>query len=360
MLNKNIIGTISLGYGDSNSLATDARAVVRLDSASDEYAIVFRAQKDMTVNQVGLVVDNLVGSPTYLVSIQGVSASTGDPDGTIKGGGSPASSNWSPSATGLQWVTLDNSYNVSAEEVISIVVEDGTSGTNPDASNYVDMGSMDLQITKNTMPFQAISLDTGSTWSPIGQDLPAIALRNSSETNNVQGNPVETWHKVLPDNYGFASGHISACKFKIPTSRGRRFKAAGIFIKNAFFTGDISVGIYDSSGSEVVSGAQDKDISASSSGDLIIHFSTPVWIYTETQYYAGIKLTSAGLCSIYVHDMVTDDNTSACKGYPDFGVVSSLWNGSAWVDNVGQVPTEVTILLSEQDRNKVTSGGFIN
>lgn len=351
MFNKRIIATISLGYGDSNSLATDARAVVRLDATTDEYAIIMRVQKDMTVDQVALRVDTLSGAPTYQVSIQGVDAATGDPDGTIKGGASPASANWAPIATGLQWITLDNSVALTAEEIISVVVEDGTSGTNPDASNYIELGAMDTQITHNTMPYIAVSTDTGSTWTPTAQDVPSLGLRNSGTTNDVQGNPVELFHVVLPDNYATASGYISASKFKIPASLCKRVKIGGIYLKNCFFSGDVQLGVFDSSGNNVAVGSLDKDIASSNSGDLNIQFATPVWLSAETQYYAGVKLTSAGLASIYIHDMVTADNTSAVKGYPDMGVVSSQWNTSAWTDNVGQVPTEVSLLITEWDKS---------
>jgi hypothetical protein len=349
MFNKDIISKITLGFGNSNQLGTNARATQRLDATSDEYAIAFRVQKAMTVDQLAITVDAVTGSPTYQVSIQGVNAANGDPDGTIKGGGSPASTQWAPTATGLQWITLDNSHTVSSGDSICIVIEDGTSGTNPDGSNYIDMGAMSVQIARATIPYEMTSTDTGATWTPVVQTLPAIAFRNSGTTNDVQGYPVELFNVLAPTLYATASGEISAAKFKLPASFGKRVKVGGVYLKQAYFTGDHEVGIWDASGTLVGSSSFDKDIASGSSGDITSNFAS-VWIDTNTTYYAGIKLTSAGAASIYTHDCVTADNTSAVQGYPDGGVVSSQFKASTWSDNTGEVPTEVALLVTEWDR----------
>lgn len=75
--------------------------------------------------------------PSYLISIQGVDAS-GNPDGTIKGGGTPASKIFTPPASTAwnstwQWIALDNSYTPSRGEGLSLVIS-YSSGT-IDASN---------------------------------------------------------------------------------------------------------------------------------------------------------------------------------------------------------------------------------
>ncbi len=83
----------------------------------------------MTITRLGILLGTLTGAqPVYRLSIQGVAAD-GNPDGVIKGGGSPASTTLTPAvANTWVWMSLANSYVATRGEFIAIVM-DYSSGT---------------------------------------------------------------------------------------------------------------------------------------------------------------------------------------------------------------------------------------
>lgn len=105
--------------------------------ASTEYAgVVFQAPPGgESLSEVGFYSTSPNGTvPTYRVSIQGV-GSTGIRDGTVKGGGSPASTTVVPSSSSTFYrTTLDNAYSASGGEWLWAGI-DYSSGT-IDASNH--------------------------------------------------------------------------------------------------------------------------------------------------------------------------------------------------------------------------------
>ncbi len=110
-----------------------------LDAATDQAEYIFQAADAITITRLGYRLTTLTGaSPTFKISLQGVDAS-GNPDGTIKGGGSPASKNFTVSGSNSwNWLTLDNSYTCARGEFLAIVIS-YVSGT-IDGSNNVSFG----------------------------------------------------------------------------------------------------------------------------------------------------------------------------------------------------------------------------
>jgi hypothetical protein len=110
-----------------------------LDGATDALEYIIQAPAADTITHVGFRYGVRTGTPpTYRVSIQGV-GTTGNPDGTIKGGGSPASATFTPPASTAwnstwQWVALSNSYACSRGEALALVI-DYSSGS-IDGSNF--------------------------------------------------------------------------------------------------------------------------------------------------------------------------------------------------------------------------------
>ena len=329
MYGSKTIHTISIGGSPALAVGLAAVANFRLDATSDELAYIHRCSHDLTINQVAFEVATLTGTPTYQVSLQSVTATTGDPTGTILGGGSPASTQWA-AAAGWNWITLDNSYAVSKEDVIAIVIEDGTSGTNPDGSNYIDVSRHDTQILQSAPPFAVQSTDTGSTWTPIGSDTPMYGLRNSGDTADVQGYPVQAPF-VQPANLATSTGHVAGAAFMLPESFGRRvqvhgFNAGFVFIDN-LFTG----GIFAEDGTAVIESAQiDNNTSESNFNNPLIYF-TPTWLETGVKYYAGIqKENGTGTGFYYTHLCDAAATLSAFTGYPNNAYAT--WRGTSWLD----------------------------
>ena len=99
-----------------------------LDASGDKLEIIFQAFDASQITTVGIRYGVRTGTPpTYKVSLQGV-GSDGNPNGTIKGGGSPASATFTPPAdttwnSTLRQITLDNAYTPTRGEMLAIVVE---------------------------------------------------------------------------------------------------------------------------------------------------------------------------------------------------------------------------------------------
>lgn len=123
---KGVNGTIS-----ANNFA--------LNQTTDQIEWIFEATEAATITRLGFRYGaRALTPPTYKISLQGVDLATGFPDGTIKGGASPASKTFTPPADTSwdgtwQWITLDNSYACARGELLSIVIS-YASGT-VDASN---------------------------------------------------------------------------------------------------------------------------------------------------------------------------------------------------------------------------------
>lgn len=113
-------------------------ANMAMDSSTDGMWIIFQAPVTGPIlSHVSMRLGALTGnSPTYVISLQGVAAD-GTPDGTIKGGASPASVEITPAAglagTCPTWA-LANSYDTSAGEWLAFVLAP-KAGTTIDGSN---------------------------------------------------------------------------------------------------------------------------------------------------------------------------------------------------------------------------------
>lgn len=118
-----------------------------LDQTTDALEFILQAERALTITKIGFRYGLRTGTPpTYKLSIQGTDATTGNPDGTIKGGGTPASVTFTPPAD-TSWdgtwreLTLDNPYTTTRGEEIAIVIK-YDSGT-VDASNFSSLTQTD-------------------------------------------------------------------------------------------------------------------------------------------------------------------------------------------------------------------------
>lgn len=178
-----------------------------LNASARIVAANFQTQSANAITHIGFSHVSTTGtSPTYRVSVQGINAS-GQPNGTIKGGGSPASATFNPTSLGYgansyQWVALTNSYTPTRGEDIAIVV-DYSSGT-INASNFSTIGY--YATTPNSGKPTAI--DFTSAWT-FRANKPILAYRTTSET---VGYPVAAF-----GNQTFTSTAEYGFKFSLPT-----------------------------------------------------------------------------------------------------------------------------------------------
>lgn len=343
MFSKRCLTTLTFGYEvtnpDSSGIST-----WRLDSTTDQIAICFVVDKAITINQIGINVSTVTGTPTYKVALQGVDT-IGRPDGTDKTG---TAFEWSPTVTGFQWLTLGASYAASTGEVLCIRIEDGTTGTDPNGSNYIDIAEHSSQTGRSFLPYLTFSSNSGGSWSSTTNRGIIYGFRNSADTTDARGFPVESPSKNSSQTCANI-GEIHAQKIKIDKNLGSQVKIFGIYIDRVWVGKEYEVGIFDSAGATVVSVAVDDDhcINYTVDQSSVLVFFADTWINTDTILYVGCKLTEAGTngASLTVHDAGINDNLSAFPGYPNNHV--AFYNGASWANVASEISCGVSLLVSE-------------
>jgi len=141
-----------------------------VDASNEGVLWVFQAETADAITHIGFRYSLRTGTPpTYRVSLQGVSGATGFNDGTVKGGGTPASKTFTPHASTawdgtVQWIALDTSYTPTRGEGLCAVIE-YSSGTINGSNN----STFSYQIANgpfgdnSSFPYSAIN--TGGTWA---------------------------------------------------------------------------------------------------------------------------------------------------------------------------------------------------
>ncbi len=142
-----------------------------IDGAADTWEQVFRMPEAATLTDCGFRYGVRTGTPVqHSITLEGVSATTGERDSTDVGGGSPTLANFTPPAdttwnSTWRWVTLTNSYAATRGELLDIVIL--PVGT-PDASNsssftYVVTGA---QSSRSVVQY-AVANGTKNSETPI-------------------------------------------------------------------------------------------------------------------------------------------------------------------------------------------------
>jgi hypothetical protein len=93
-----------------------------MNNAANKVAWVFQLPEAVTINALFFNCFSVTAPPVYSLSVQGVDLTTGFPDGTIKGGGSPVSGTFTPTITPT-FVSTANNYAGTRGEFIAIVGE---------------------------------------------------------------------------------------------------------------------------------------------------------------------------------------------------------------------------------------------
>lgn len=213
-----------------------------LNDSDNAVWAVFQAETADPITHIGLRHTSTTGtSPTYKASIQGV-GTTGNPDGTIKGGGSPASKTFSPSSLGwgaatFQWLALDNAYTPTRGEEIAIYVtyDSGTVGAG-NTSSILYTSNMPSSGKPYAGDFQ--------TTNTKRDGFPSLAYRTASGR---YGLPLQAVSSVT-FLVGSATNEYGV-KFTLPTDYGSTYKIAGVRFTSALgASGTYSVKLYDGGG----------------------------------------------------------------------------------------------------------------
>ena len=261
-----------------------------LDATTDQAEVIFQAREAATITRLGALCGSITGSsPVYKISLQGV-ASTGYPDGTILGGGSPASKTFTPTASTWAWHTLDNSYACTAGQLMAWVIsyESGTI----DGSNFAAF--RDYHATSQAMSFPYWINNAAGSRTKANTGTPVFGFGSAGKA---YGYPLSAAYSqtiqsdTTPDEVGI--------KFTVPTSYCSTFKVAGVFINVPNDSGALArVQLYDTDGTTVLQGIDiDSDQFASAAGrpGEVLFDDTAATLNAGSAYRVGFRGSDTGL-----------------------------------------------------------------
>ncbi len=328
-LSRLLVGDVQCGIAISTSVFSN----LLIDSSGDKLAVAFQADVADTITHLGFRYGVRTGTPAvHKISLQGV-GTTGLPDGTVKGGGSPASKTFTPPAdtswnSTWQWVQLDNSYTTTRGEMLAWVIEysSGTvDGSNNSTFTYLATNTAESRIS---VPYPLI--DSTGSWAKQNAGYPVWGYKSAS---NAYGLPILTVPSTVT-TLG-TNGHRAALKFTLPAGSGDTFKVAGaIFSVSTPASADWKFGLWDAAGSVIQDVTLDADYtsaigSAFRSHRVIFDESSLTALNFGTAYYLGVERTTVS-CALAQVDVSAANDLKALAGGDGFHLAT--WNGSAWSD----------------------------
>lgn len=274
--------------------------------------------------------------PTYRISLQGVTGA-GIPDGTVVGGGTPASVTFTPPADGTidglwQWKPLDNAYTPSRGQVLASCIE--YSAGSVDASNFSSFTRQVVSL-RFASGFPYSGTMAAGTWSKTTNSLAAVGWRTAS------GRYGTIWQSDFATNTAATNGHRSAMHFTLPAGHGDTFKVLGTRCRCRMPAGGntLTLGLWDAT-SLLQSASLDSDHSSTLNADaaveLIFSDATLATLSFGTKYYVGFQVASSNAVGLRGIQLAEADDRIA---YP-YGVVRgyATFDGSSWTDNDTVMP----------------------
>lgn len=306
-----------------------------LTSSTHGWGVGFRARDTNPITHLGFLYNSRTGTPpTYRISLQGMDATNGRPDGTVKGGGTPASATFTPPADTTwnsiwQWISLDNSYTPTLGEELCFWV-DYSSGT-VNASNYSGFTvslSTGAGLPQNEY-YPLIKLASG-TYTKSGV-LPVFGIRTASTR----------YGNIMQSSYNSRSastvGHRQAMTFALPSGIFSSYQVSAVR-----FCGSIAsaaaknplLKIWDGDGTTVMQSITlDSDIGTNPSVAYNLHelqFGTPASLTPGTTYYAGLEVADATSGGVLINGIQLNgaDDRDSWEGGTNIGFAT--YNGSSW------------------------------
>ncbi len=324
-------------------LALAAVQNTTLNSSGIAVAYIVQAESAGSLTKVRFRYGTRTGTPpTYVLTVEGLDTS-GAPDATDKGGGSPTAKTFTPPAdtswdNTIQEITLTNALTVAAGDFLAITIR-YSSGT-------VD-GSNNSSVTRAYSSQLA-----GDRGFPYNQSLSGGTWTKNNQAANVAWLVGSTWHGMpVLSAYTTATantaGHRSAMFITLPSGFGTTFDVAGLHILGKFgaAAGSTRFAIWDSGGTELAGKTVDADWIRSATGNAAnrLFFDSAVTLNYGSKYYIGYEVVSG---TVYVSGITgSDANDIAC--YPN-GTTRGLatYNGSSWTESALTYPL-IDLLLSD-------------
>jgi hypothetical protein len=266
--------------------------------------------------------------PTYRGSLQALDAS-GHPDGTVLGGGSPASATFTPPAdttwNGLvQVLTLANGYLPTPGQFLGIAIEHSSGSV--DASNFSSFTrNNDSWSNASRLGFPCAKAYSGGSWTNSTGSFPLYGF--GTQDGRYWGFLQQT---ALTTTLG-TNGNRAALRFIAPAGSCESYSFSGLRLAmtGAAAGNTFSAGIWDQAGNALAtSGTVDSDVFVSGSSRYHEYFFTKrAELRPGVPYYLGIERTNITLDVIGL-TVSAADHLSALNGSDDLTLAT--WNGSAW------------------------------
>jgi hypothetical protein len=313
-----------------------------LDANNKQAAWVFAADSTDAITHLGHYVAFVTGTPpTYRISLQGVDSS-GNPDGTVLGGGSPASVTFSGVSAGAwYWHALANAYVPTKGQILASVIDysSGTINTSNRFSCTTHAGGTDFYGFSARWSFPYALQHNGTSWAKQTSH-PIFGVRTAVSRYGIPLTSVAQTASIT------TSGHRAVMKFRVPS--GGAISTYTIAQMRVFFDwpnsgSDIKFGIWNAAGTALQSETRPVSLAASTGvGAHDCVFATPATLSAGTWYYAGVEAAGTAMALYYQTVAESADKMA----YNNFEAGGATWNGTTWTDQDTWLPA-VELTLGE-------------
>lgn len=344
-LNTMRYGGLIIGY----PVATPAFSNHTVDASTEGVAFNFQALDANAITHVGFRYGARTGSGaiSYILGLETPSVTTGFPDGTYLGGGSPASGVFTPATDSSiddtwQWVALDNAYTPTRGQRMCITLRYNAGVT---ASEYSTITTLATNLVGSTLQSFPYALrNTAGTWAT-GAGSYVFGVRTASTR---YGTILESFYNTRSAS---TVGHRQALEFVVPsgvttsfTVRGMRFSGS---IASAASKAPV-FGLWDSGG-VIQNVTLDSDVVVSAANGYRIYEvyfdETSLTALTPgTTYYCGLQVADAANGGVLINGIVVDgaDDLLAHPGGTAWRLAT--FDGSSWTSDTTTRPMAELIL----------------
>lgn len=318
---------IVIGQHDGPAVPSGSYSNTVIDSSTAVVTWVRQARSATAITAIRYRYGARTGTPpTYSIRIEGLDSS-GNPDGTDVGGGSPTAVTFTPPASTawnglIQTATLANSWTPTAGQRFAIVIRYSSGTVSGANSSSFTMAVAGQYPSTRGFPYYATSTN-GSTWTKLSGG--CVGWLAGSE---VHGDPLQTAYTTATAN---TNGHRSAAYFKLPSQMGSTYSLAGVDIsgKAAAAGATCALKLWDTSWNVLKSISLDGDASANPGSQNTAHrylFASPQTLNFGTKYYVGFECDGTATVSTTGIACSTAGEVAAYPNGENMGIVT--WNGS--------------------------------
>lgn len=309
-----------------------------LDANNDAWAAIFQAEDTNAITHIGFRYGVRTGTPpTYVATLEGASATTGDPDGVDVGGASPTAKTFTPPADATwdgtwQWIQLTNAFTPTRGQFLALTIR-YSSGT-VDGSNNSTFTTDVSNATTAAVHFPYADRLTAGTWAQ--RATPCVYGIRTASTR--YGHIVQSHFNTAT---AATAGHRQALKFTLPAGSGDTFKIVGFRAMCAFATASRApiAGLWDASGviQNVTLDTELIRVVTTAAEPLLVIFdeATLTALDFGTAYYIGFEVPNpATTVRINGAQLASADDIVAWPGGSDFllaGFDGSVWTPDATV-----------------------------